>query len=170
MSTNDPRNTTIHTATYTGDGQTTNNTPFDLAGLGFQPSAIIIKNTAANAYHHCVVPNGGSMMPASGSTNSVLTTNTGTMNTWVRQDISAHGIHVNGDAKIIGDAEIEGDLTVRGESITQLLEEIKDRLAILRPNTDLESRWDQLRELRQQYVELEKDILEKEEILRILKE
>jgi hypothetical protein len=168
MSTNDPRNTT----TYTGIGgdscsQQLNNTPFSLDGLGQQPSTIIIKNTAANAYHHCVVPNGGSLYTATGN---VLTTNTISTNAWVKQDISAHGIHINGDAKIIGDAEIEGDLTIKGESITQLLEEIKDRLVILRPNADLESRWDQLRELRQQYMEMEKDILEKEEILRILKE
>lgn len=131
-----------------------------LHGLGFQPNTIIIKNNSNNTLGSTTVNNGG----------SVLTSNTITGTGWIKQDISAHGIHVNGDAKIIGDAEIEGDLTIKGESITGLLEDIKDRLAILRPNEDLESRWDQLRDLRRQYIEMEKDILEKEEILRILKE
>ena len=99
------------------------------------------------------VPNGGS-----------ITSNNITNNTWMRGDISSH------NANFDGVLTVKGDINMGGESLTALLEDIRDRLAILRPNEDLESRWDQLKELRRQYVEMERDILEKEEILRILKE
>jgi hypothetical protein len=62
------------------------------------------------------------------------------------------------------------DIVVGGKSLTQAIEKIEERLAILKPNTELESRWEQLKELRNQYVELEKDLLEKEKIMKILKE
>jgi len=57
-----------------------------------------------------------------------------------------------------------------GKSLTQAIEKIEERLAILKPNTELESRWEQLKELRNLYVELERDLLEKEKIMKILKE
>ncbi len=62
------------------------------------------------------------------------------------------------------------DIVVGGKSLTQAIEKIEQRLAILKPNTELESRWEQLKELRNQYVELERDLLEKEKIMKILKE
>ena len=74
----------------------------------------------------------------------------------------------HGSIHATGDVIIDGDLKIQGESIKDLLEEIKDKLAIFKPNSELEERWETLRELKRQYVELEKDILEKEEIIRIL--
>jgi len=62
------------------------------------------------------------------------------------------------------------DIVVGGKSLTQAIEKIEERLAILKPNTELESRWEQLKELRNQYMELERDLLEKEKIMKILKE
>ncbi len=61
------------------------------------------------------------------------------------------------------------DIVVGGKSLTQAIEKIEERLAILKPNTELESRWEQLKELRNLYVELERDLLEKEKIMKILK-
>lgn len=68
-----------------------------------------------------------------------------------------------------GDANFEGDIKIKGKSLTESLEKIEEKLAILRPNSDLESRWEKLRELRKQYMELEKEIIEKEKIWNILK-
>jgi hypothetical protein len=68
-----------------------------------------------------------------------------------------------------GDANFDGDLIIKGKSLAQTLEKIEDKLAILRPNEALEEKWEQLRELRRQYMELEKDIIEKEKIWDILK-
>lgn len=71
--------------------------------------------------------------------------------------------------KVHGDAEFEGDLKIKGKSINESLERIEERLAILRPNEELEKKWDKLRDLRKQYMELEKEIKEKEQIWDILK-
>lgn len=68
-----------------------------------------------------------------------------------------------------GDANFEGDIKIKGKSLVESLEKIEEKLAILRPNIELEEKWEQLRELRRQYMELEKDIIEKEKIWDILK-
>lgn len=43
------------------------------------------------------------------------------------------------------------DLTINGQSMVELLNEINDRLAILKPDKDMEQDWQELRDLRQQY-------------------
>lgn len=88
---------------------------------------------------------------------------------YIFSDSSDSGNISNSSIHASGDVIVDGDLKIQGESIKELLEEIKDKLAILKPNPELEERWEKLKELRRQYVELEKDILEKEEIVRILK-
>lgn len=62
------------------------------------------------------------------------------------------------------------DIKVGGKSLTEAIEKIEERLGILHPNPKLEERWDKLKELRQQYIEMEKDLLEKEKLMKILKE
>jgi hypothetical protein len=67
-----------------------------------------------------------------------------------------------------GDANFQGDVKIKGVSLAETLDKINERLAILKPNPDLETRWDRLRELREEYTKLERECLEKEEIIRIL--
>jgi|AntAceMinimDraft_5_1070358.scaffolds.fasta_scaffold00761_19 hypothetical protein len=62
------------------------------------------------------------------------------------------------------------DLVVGGKSLMKVLAGIEERLGILHPNPELEDRWDELKELREQYIAMEKDLLEKEKIMKILKE
>jgi hypothetical protein len=70
----------------------------------------------------------------------------------------------------VGDTCItSSDILVGGKSLVKSLDAIEDRLAILFNNPELEKRWDQLRDLKSQYDELEKDILEQEKLMRILK-
>jgi hypothetical protein len=71
--------------------------------------------------------------------------------------------------EVRGDANFQGDVKIKGKSIADSLEKIEEKLAILRPNEQLEEKWEKLRELRNQYIELEKDILEKEKIWETLK-
>lgn len=71
--------------------------------------------------------------------------------------------------EVKGDANFEGDLKVKGKSIVESLDRIEERLAILRPNEELEAKWENLRGLRNAYMELEKEILEKQEMWDILK-
>lgn len=68
-----------------------------------------------------------------------------------------------------GDAEFDGDVKIKGKSINDSLERIEERLAILRPNEDLEEKWENLRALRNAYKELEAEIIEKEAMWAILK-
>ncbi len=62
-----------------------------------------------------------------------------------------------------------GDIKIGGKSLSDAIEKIEERLGILNPNPALEERWEKLKELRKQYIELEKDLLEKEKIMDILK-
>jgi hypothetical protein len=62
------------------------------------------------------------------------------------------------------------DIKIGDRSLKDFMDSVEQRLGILRPNPDLEEKWDQLKELRNKYKELEKDILEKEKIMKILKD
>ena len=70
---------------------------------------------------------------------------------------------------IKGNAEFDGDIKLKGKSLDETLIRIEQRLAILHVNTRLEKKWKKLKELGDQYRELEADILEKEKIVEILK-
>jgi len=76
-------------------------------------------------------------------------------------------VHINGDGLVMQEG---ADIVVGGKSLTKAIEQIEERLCILHPNPALEERWDKLKELRQQYIEMEKDLLEKEKLMKILKE
>ena len=81
----------------------------------------------------------------------------------ISQDINSNTLEVKGDANF------NGDIKVKGKSIVDSLERIEERLAILRPNEELEEKWENLRGLRQAYMELEAEIKEKELIWATLK-
>lgn len=84
-------------------------------------------------------------------------------NTWdnsAKVNIGTDGIKIKED----------GDLKIGDRSLKDFMDRVEDRLAILHPNEELEARWEQLKDLRRQYEALEKDILEKEKIMKILKE
>jgi hypothetical protein len=76
-------------------------------------------------------------------------------------------VQINGDGLVMQEG---ADIVVGGKSLTKAIEQIEERLGILHPNPALEERWDKLKELRQQYIEMEKDLLEKEKLMKILKE
>jgi hypothetical protein len=64
-----------------------------------------------------------------------------------------------------GRMELQGahaDIVMNGVSLNDTLKLIQDRLCMLRPNTELEQEWDQLRDLGEQYRELEKQLMEKQ--------
>ena len=68
------------------------------------------------------------------------------------------------------DLQGEGaDVKINGVSLTGVLKNIEERLNILRPNTELEADWDQLRELGDQYRQLETKLKEKSKMWSTLK-
>lgn len=81
----------------------------------------------------------------------------------ITPDLSGQSLSVKGNANF------EGDVTVKGRSILETLEKIEDRLAILQPNSELESRWNELKELGEKYRQLEQEILDKEKVWNIIK-
>lgn len=62
-----------------------------------------------------------------------------------------------------------GDIDVDGVSLKKTLADIEERLAILRPNPQLESQWEELAAIRQEYLELERELIEKQRTFDILK-
>jgi hypothetical protein len=117
----------------------------------------------------------GNMSGISGLTaNSVLTTNgTGTLS-WANTGATTYTVAADPNLKgaslqVNGDAEFKGDVKVKGKSLSELIENIEKRLAILHPNEALEEKWEKLKTLGEQYREMEKEILHAEEMWKILK-
>lgn len=106
-----------------------------------------------------VVPNGGYTIGVNAVTTSSAWANT-TYSSTPAVDISNNGIRISPGA----------DITLGEKSLTETISKIEERLGILHPNPALEDRWEQLKSLRQQYIDLEKEILEKEKMWKILKE
>ena len=71
--------------------------------------------------------------------------------------------------KVTGNAEISGNLTVDGVNIGELLKGIQSQLGLLVPNPEIESEFDQLRELGDQYRKLEALLKEQKRVWDILK-
>jgi hypothetical protein len=71
-----------------------------------------------------------------------------------------------------GTIDLQGenaDIRVNGESLMETLRGIQDRLNMLKPNTELEAEWDQLRELGEKYRMLESEFKTKSKMWDILK-
>ena len=116
-----------------------------------------IVGTGANLYWGM---NGMSAIP-------VHTTN-GTSGNWGNISIADPNIK-GATLKVNGHADFDGEVTIKGKSLTDMIEKIEERLAILHPNPELENRWDELKELGKRYKELEAKIIEKEKVWAILK-
>ena len=122
------------------------------------PTVVTTNNTGGVYVNHINSGSSGPFLYSNGTTgpawNDTITLST----------ISTpHTLHVKGDA------EFEGDIKLNGKSLNDTLSKLEERLAILHPNEKLEEKWENLRELRKQYMELETDILEKAKIMEILK-
>jgi hypothetical protein len=98
-----------------------------------------------------------------------LVSNGNSTNTWAVTSASGQTDLKPNSLEVMGNANFQGDLKLQGKSLKDSLDRIEERLAILRPNEELEEKWDQLRGLRQLYMELEAEIIEKEKMWSILK-
>lgn len=125
-----------------------------------------------------ISPNAVPITNATGSGYYLQQTVTGPV--WTSNNTSGYGmigtVSDNGSTgvntptiTVTGDAEFKGNITVRGVNLSELLQNIEQRLAILHPNEKLEKKWAKLKELGNQYRELENEILHSEEMWKILK-
>ena len=62
------------------------------------------------------------------------------------------------------------DIKIGDSSLSEVLAKLEERLNILHHNEALEEKWDELRTLGNQYRELEKELIEKEKMWKILKD
>jgi len=128
-------------------------------------ASIPIKTTSASNYT-LSIPAGSSASTISvfgggGGSSGVIYNNS--WSTSSASDIKSNAIHVNGDAVF------KGNITWQDRDMREWFESVEARLAILQPNPDLEAEWSELVELRQRYVELERNIIAKQELFNILK-
>jgi hypothetical protein len=102
-----------------------------------------------------------------GNSGQVLTSNV-TNTGWANISLAEPNLQ-GATLKVNGNADFDGEVTIKGKNLTDMLEKIEERLAILHPNEELEDKWDELKELGKRYKELEAEIIEKEKIWAILK-
>jgi hypothetical protein len=105
--------------------------------------------------------------------SSYITANTGSTLNWSTNYGDYNVYTTDPRVQITNDGitmKPESDLKIGDRSLKDFMDRVEDRLAILHPNAALEDKWEELKNLRRQYEALEKDILEKEKIMKILKE
>lgn len=78
-----------------------------------------------------------------------------------QQDVYSMSHNVHGKMSINGE---DADIEINGVSLKQTLEDLQERLAILQPNPELEKEFDELRAIRKQYMDLERNLLEKKQM------
>ena len=103
--------------------------------------------------HVYLVGGGGSL-----GTTSISAPNWSTSNTL--------NVPTSGRMELRGE---QADIVINGVSLNDTLRSIHDRLNMLRPNTELEADWDQLRSIGEQYRKLENQLMEKQQAWDILK-
>jgi hypothetical protein len=113
-------------------------------------------------------PNNVYVGPIDGITVGGISSNYGSFNYNTNYTFSEPPkVNIDADGVSIKDG---GDLKIGDRSMKDFMDKVEDQLAILRPAPELEEKWDKLKELRRQYEECKQDILEKEKIMKILKE
>ena len=144
-----------------------------------------LSTSLANAYSYSATLGTPASMN-SGGTGATLTTSVSGSGGLMRGNVGTpytftgtHGaINTGGNwttydkqpsVKVVGDAIFDGEVTIRGVKLDDRLTAIEERLGILRPNNDLEGRWEKLKALGEEYRRLEKEILEGEDIWATLK-
>ena len=114
----------------------------------------------------------------SGGSGATLTTtaggglmwgNVGTPYTYTNQTTGWNTYSQPSIMKVECDAEFKGEVTIKGVKLDDRLTAIEERLGILRPNNDLEGKWEKLKALGEEYRKLEQEILEGENIWDMLK-
>lgn len=148
---------TITGSDYWNNSMTTSSTPLSttLGGSGTMGATLSTASLGSLSWNNPTYT-------ATASPSFTITT-PGTTTGWTT-NYNQHNV-----LKVQGDAEFEGDIKIKGVNLSQRLDAIEERLGILRPNSDLEGKWEKLKALGDEYRKLEKDILEKEKIWDLLK-
>jgi protein involved in polysaccharide export with SLBB domain len=120
-------------------------------------------------YNASTYSNGVTGIGSANITWSNPSVNYNSPNISITPNIYSNTMQTGGTIQVKGDAEFEGKIKVGGKDLGELLSKIEDKLAIYKPNPELEEKWEELRELSKRYKELETEIMEKEKVWDILK-
>jgi hypothetical protein len=111
--------------------------------------------------------NNSILISGSGAVGPVWTDTTATSYT-IATNSTAAPMTVNQSGKITLKGQ-DADVDINGMSLKTTLQGIQQRLGILEVNKELESEFEQLQELGQQYREMEARLLEQKQVFDILK-
>ena len=78
-----------------------------------------------------------------------------------QQNVFSMSHDVHGKMSISGE---DADIEINGISLKDTLHNLQERMAILEPNPALEAEFKELRDIRQKYIELERNLLEKKQM------
>jgi hypothetical protein len=84
----------------------------------------------------------------------------------LNSSITAAAINSTGKLSLQGDG---ADVEINGKSLTLILETLERHLAIVRPNSELEKEFGELKEIGDMYRAKEKELLEKRRVWETLK-
>jgi len=135
----------------------------------------IMNTTSGGGGASLTTTTGGSLMwgnvgtPYTYTANTCTPTITVTGPSYPNQTTGWATIQSQPGLKVAGDATFDGEVTIRGVKLDERFTAIEERLGILRPNNDLEGKWEKLKALGEEYRKLEQEILEGENIWDILK-
>jgi hypothetical protein len=138
-----------------------------ISGYGTDTITLDSSSWVTGASGSTLISNGGYTIGTGSTTVPYTWTTTTGAGSGYSFNTTPNTVHINTDGLTMADGT---DITIGGKSLTKAIEQIEERLGILHPNPELEDRWEQLKELRRQYIEMEKDLLEKEKLMKILKE
>jgi len=144
--------------------------------LDFDPdSNITISSDSSGSYTFTVDPTIYTSISSSSITSPcVVTWGTGST-CWPNYSINntSTTFTSGGVVKIDSDGikmEEGTDIKIGDHSLSEVLAKLEERLNILHYNKELEDKWQSLKELGDQYRQLEKELIEKEKMWKILKD
>ena len=103
---------------------------------------------------------------ANGSTYTTGVTGASWSQDYSFNNVTSSNVHISGNGITM---EPQADIKIGDRSLKEFMDSVEQRLGILRPNPELEDKWENLKGLRKAYMDLEAEILEKEKMWNILK-
>jgi hypothetical protein len=106
------------------------------------------------------------IMSSTMTNGSTYTTGTSWSQDYSFSNVTSSNVHISGNGITM---EPKADIKIGDRSLKEFMDSVEQRLGILRPNPELEDKWENLKGLRKAYMDLEAEILEKEKMWNILK-
>jgi len=119
--------------------------PYSISGLTLNPT-----NAWTTGSYNSVV---GTISAGAINAGAIGSSGIGSGSLWTTQNPASGKINLSGEG---------ADVTVNGWSLVEAVKRIEDRLGLYQPNPELESEWEDLQALGEQYRKLEQHIRDKQ--------